>query len=46
MDEWTPFAIAWRYDYAITPASFDRVKTRDLVAKVRAFVEQRLKPAT
>jgi HEPN domain-containing protein len=46
VDELTPFAVQWRYDYFTTPVSFDRVKARSLVAKVRAFVEQRLKSAT
>jgi len=45
VDELTPFAVEWRYDYHTAPASFDRVKARDLVAKVRAFVEQQIKPA-
>ena len=45
VDELTPFAVQWRYDYFTARASFDRVKVRSLVAKVRAFVEQRLKSA-
>jgi HEPN domain-containing protein len=44
VDELTPFAIQWRYDYFSAPASFDRAKARDLVAKLRVFVEQHFHP--
>jgi hypothetical protein len=45
VDELTPFAVECGYDYFTTPASFDCVKTRSPVARVRSFVGQQIKPA-
>lgn len=44
VDELTPFAVQWRYDFFTVPASFDRVLARALVASVRAFVEPQVNP--
>lgn len=46
VDELTPFAVQWRYDCFTAPASFDRARARSSVAKLRAFVEPQIKPAT
>jgi HEPN domain-containing protein len=45
LDDLTPFAVDWRYDSITSPTSFDRVKTRSLVARVRLFVEQKINRA-
>lgn len=38
VDELTPFAVQWRYDYFTTTTSFDRKQARELIRRVRAHV--------
>jgi len=42
----TPYATIYRYEQLPEYTALDRKEARSLVAKVRAFVEQRLKSAT
>jgi len=40
VDELTPFAVQWRYDYFTEATQFDRAKARELIRQLRAHVAQ------
>jgi HEPN domain-containing protein len=44
VDELTPFAVQWRYDFFTTPTPFDRAEARALILELRTVVEQRMNP--
>ncbi|MBI4023486.1 MAG: HEPN domain-containing protein [Verrucomicrobia bacterium] len=44
VDEWTPYAVEWRYDYLMEGEPFNRNEARDLIRKLRVFVESQINP--
>ena len=46
VDELTPYAVEWRYDYPPADRSFDRAAARQLVRELRAFVHQKIHRST
>lgn len=43
VDELTPFAVQWRYDYFTPSTPFDRKMARELIRHLHAYVEERIK---
>ncbi len=46
VDELTPFAVEFRYDTVAFDERFDRRNARELVRRLRAFVEQQVNPSS